>query len=295
MLALVCLPSYCYSESIKPYYGYTPNAAATGHTWGMQGILPTVPGVDINGVIYSYTPRKNLEDDMKVHIQNENALIPGEYIFRETDDWSGKPGDQEIRKVIPFAGIHRSFWGDGEIAVEGQGEVTDANVVYMYKVTPCYDPQFDPNCPGYEVQVPEVPEVDYEIYDAVSAGDANQDQWDPNDELYEDEEELTDEEKAELEAEEERDRRDRLEKALAAADNSALFANALAASQVLETMMLAKNLNSYYNASIPGGSYNDTITLIDSKLPENQRGLRNGLAQQLLHNEMVDMQYKNKR
>jgi len=30
----------------------------------------------------------------------------------------------------------------------------------------------------------------------------------------------------------------------------------------------------------------------DKKVPENQRGLRNGLAQQLLHEKMVEQQYE---
>ena len=34
----------------------------------------------------------------------------------------------------------------------------------MYKVDPCYNPQFDPNCPGYEVPMPVIPDI--EIYDA---------------------------------------------------------------------------------------------------------------------------------
>ena len=50
---LVYLPSYSYSESISPYFGTTPNAAAGGHTWSMGTVLPTPPGLDINGVIYS--------------------------------------------------------------------------------------------------------------------------------------------------------------------------------------------------------------------------------------------------
>ena len=287
----VLLPSYCYSDSIAPYYGTTGNAAANGYVWGMDSVLPSgIPGLDINTVIYRYTPLKETADDMKVHVQNEHANGNG-YIFRETDDWSGKAGGVEIRKVIPVTPSNRSLWGDGSIEVEGQGEIEDANVIYGYKVNPCYDPQFDPNCPGYQVQVPEIPEVDYNIYDAAANGDASQDQWDPNNELYEDEEELSEEELAELEAEEEKDSKERLEKALAAADNSALFANALAVSQMIDTINAAVNMSSYYNATIPGGNYSESIVLVDKKLPENKRGLRNGLAQQLLHQKMIDMQY----
>lgn len=47
-----------------------------------------------------------------------------------------------------------------------------------------------------------------------------------------------------------------------------------------------------YGGSITGGYYPDTVTYQDKQLPENNRGLRNGLAQQLLHQQMVDMQYE---
>ena len=293
MLVGLCWASSSSSESITPYYGYTGNAAADNALrWSMDNVLPTPPGLDIQNVIYSYNIRKNLEDSVTVNIQNENANGTG-YIFRETDEW--RPGSQdntEIRKVIGVGNIHRSLWGDGSIDVQGPGSVENASVIYTYRVDPCYDPQFDPNCPGYEIPYIEPPKVDYEIYDASANGDANQEQY-SDDELYSDEEELSEEEKKKLEEEEEKDRKERLEKALAEADNSALFAQALAASQIIDAINSAMNMGSYYAANIPGGSYNDNVVLVDKQLPDSKSGLRNGLAQQLLHQQMVDMQYSN--
>jgi hypothetical protein len=290
-VALVLLPGYSYSDSIAPYYGQTGNAAGNGLNWTMGDVLPTPPGLDINAVIYNYTIRKQTEDSVTVHVQNENANGTG-YIFRETDEW--KPGSldgTQINKVVGVGTVHRDLWGDGSIVTEGNGSVEDPTVVYTYRVDPCYDPQFDPNCPGYKVPVPNVPEVDYEIYDA-TAGDADQAQYNPDDELYEDEEGLSDEEKAKQEEEEEKDSKERLEKALAAADNSAMFAQALAQSQVLDQMNLITNMNAYYAATIPGGTYAESVTLVDKQLPDNKQGLRNNRAQQLLHQQMVDEQYK---
>ena len=57
----------------------------------MQNILPQQAGLTVGNVIYRYTAVKNIDDDMLVHVQNENALGTG-YIFRETDDWSGLEG-----------------------------------------------------------------------------------------------------------------------------------------------------------------------------------------------------------
>ena len=294
LAALVCWAGYSYSESIAPYYGVTPNAAAEAHTWSMDNVLPSgVPGLDINLIIYSYTPQKETADDMVVHIQNENASGTG-YIFRESDDWSGAPGGTAIRKAVPVLPTNRSQWGNGSIEVEGTGTVEDAFVFYNYRVDPCYDPQFNPNCPGYvQPQPPEIETVDVDslydpledsaVTDALVSTDADQ---------YEDDEELSEEEKKKKEEEEEKDSKERLEKALAAADSTLLFAEAFAQDQLLQSMNMAINMNNYYAASIDGGTYKESITLVDTQLPENKQGLRNGFAQQLLHEKMVEMQYK---
>jgi hypothetical protein len=298
LVVLVSWVPYCYSDSITPYYGQTGNAAANGLTWSMSNILPTPPGLDINAVIYNYTINKQVDDSVTVHVQNEKANGTG-YIFRETDEWRpGSLGGTQINKAVPVVPTNRELWGDGSIVTEGDGYVTEPRVVYSYKVNPCYDPQYDPNCPGYEVPVPDVPEVSYEIYDAT------QDMFDSNAVCVEgdtssqcqanresDDESETDEEKAEREEEEEKDSKERLEKALAAADNSAMFSQALAQSRVLDQMNLTTNMNTYYAATIPGGTYAESVTLVDKQLPDNKQGLRNNMAQQKLHQEMVDAQY----
>lgn len=295
VLAALCWASSSYSESITPYYGQTGNAAASGNTWDMDSVFPLgVPGLEVDIVIYNYRILKELEDSVNVHVQNENATGEG-YIFRETDEW--KPGSlsgTEINKAVPvIPGIPRQAWGTGSIEVEGNGSVEDANVIYNYRVDPCYDPQSNPNCPGYQVVVPDIPEVDLaSLYDVTDDENVSIDRK-IDDELIDSEEEnkKSEEELAEEEAEEEKDRKERLEAALAEANNSALFAEALAAAQILESINAATNMNSYYAQSIPGGAYQDTITLPDRDIPENRRGLRNGLAQQLLHEKMIEMQY----
>lgn len=254
----------------------------------MGNVLPDPPGLDIQNVIYSYRIQKETGDWVTVHVQNKNANGTG-YLFRETDDWlPGSLSGTEINKVVPVGNLHRDLWGDGSIEVEGPGSVTDANVVYTYRVDPCYNPQYDPNCPGYETPMPVIPVVDYEIYDAVGNGDSTQDEWDPNEE-YEDEEQLTDEELAEQEAEEEKDRKERLEKALFEAGRAQLFAEAFAMASLKDAQQIS--LDSYQNKTIQGGSYNDSVVLRDTQLPDSKSGLRNGLAQQLLHQQMVDAQY----
>lgn len=294
LVVWVFWPSYCYSESIAPYPGQTGNAASNGHQWVMKNILPDVAGLDINAVIYNYTIQKKTEDTTTVHIQNENASGSG-YIFRETDEWRpGSLGGTIINKVVQVhPGIPRAAWGDGSIAVEGNGSVTDANVSYNYRVDPCFDPQFDPNCPGYvepKLDI-EIPTVDLTtLYDATK--DENVDL--SNEELVliqENDDQLEKEKEKEKEEAEEKLRKYRLEKALSATDASALFAENQLIRQMNEIANLAV-IAQGYNKTISGGTYEETIQLVDSKLPDNGTGLRNNLAQQRLHNELVDMQYK---
>ena len=288
LLVLVCLPSYCYSESVVPYYGYTGNAITDQSLrWSMPSVLPDPAGLDIQNVIYSYRIQKETGDFVSVYVQNENANGTG-YIFRERDDWlPGSLTGTQINKAVPVGNLPRALWGPGSIEVDGVGGVYDASVVYTYKVTPCFDPQFDPNCPGYTTPVPDIYEVDLnDLYDATK--DENIDLERQAEIEYEELQEDIEREKKE--AEEEKKRKYRLEKAMSTADLSALFAeNQRIAS--MNSIIQTAVAGAYIVKSIPGGTYNDTVTLVDSKILDSQSGLRNGFAQQLLHQEMVDMQY----
>ena len=255
----------------------------------MPDVLPDPPGLDIDTVIYNYRIRKATEDQVDVYVGNETANGTG-YIFREHDEW--RPGSldgTEINKVIGVGGINRELWGDGFIDVQGNGSVEDPNLIYTYRVDPCYDPQFDPNCPGYEIPQVEVPEIDLStIYDATEEVTVE-----PVDLalLQSENQGLSEEELKKKEEEEKEERRRRLEAALSSTGAALEFANAFAAGQIIETMNSATDVNVYYNSSIPGGSYSDTIQLADKQLPDNKRGLRNNLAQQRLHQQMIDEQY----
>ena len=108
-----------------------------------------------------------------------------------------------------------------------------------------------------------------------------------NPELYEEEE--VDET---IESDKEKANRDNFEKGLAASQNALTLANSISQDRILSAMNTSVNMYPYYATSINGGVYKETTDLKDSDLPDNPRGLRNGLAQQLLHEEMVDEQYK---
>lgn len=289
LVALACLPSYCYSESITPYYGTTGNAAADNALrWSMGNVLPEPPGVEVNGVFYSYTPEKVTEDDFKVTVGNKN--VNGDDIWSDTEDWSGNPGGIEVRKVIGLPNVPKEIWGDGYIETEGTGTVNNPTVIYSYKVDPCYDPQYDPNCPGYQVPTPPIVEVSIDFYDATQDENVNLNSDENKEEVYEEDKVA---EKEDDEDEEKEKKEMRLEAALSAVDNSELFAQSLAQSQILAQINAVVNMTSYTAANIPGGIYKEDVKLIDTKIDDNKQGLRNGLAQQILHEEMVSMQYNN--
>ena len=269
-LSLAVWASSCYSEYT---YGLTSNAAGAGLSWDMTSVLPKEAGLSVSGVIYQYTPVKNTADPMLVHVQNLNARGEG-YIFRSTDDWTGRPGGYTINKLVPVDNIPISYWGKGSIAVEGAGSVTNANVVYTYRIDPCFDPQSSPSCPGYKPVIPEAPTVSYSALDdeAVKLATAKR--------------------REETEYKAEIRRQAAKEEARRNEESAMAMANGVTQTQLLQAINAATNLTSYYSLAINGGVYRDTLTLVDSKLSENRQGLRNGLAQQLLHNRMVDQQYE---
>lgn len=287
LVLAACLPFYSYSDGLKPYYGYTGNAAADNALrWSMRNVLPTPPGLDIQNVIYSYRIRKETADLVSVDVQNANASGTG-FIFKSTDDW--KPGSlsgTQINKVVGVGSVPRQLWGDGSIEVRGPGSVYETNVVYTYKVNPCYDPQFNPGCPGYKPQMPNISEFDVStIYDGTK--DARQD----NITIEQDKENLENNEEDKEEALEEIKRKYRLEKAMSVIDKNALVAESSRLDLIAASASAAFERQGYYSAVIPGGVYKDSVILVDKKLPDARAGLRNGLAQQLLHQKMVDMQF----
>ena len=277
MLSLVLLPSYSYSE---PYtYGATSNAASNALSWAMDSILPSIGGVDINGLLYRYTTVKDPDADMKVHVGNHNASGDG-YTFRETDDWSGVPGNT-IVKSFPLSNIPASQWGTGFVEVEGEGTVKDAVVIYNYRLDKCYDPQSDPTCAGYIKPMPEIPEV--VVYDALE-DDAVVDTLEADEFKYDEDGEL-------ILDEEEEEEETRIEMGLTASANALTLFKAQNQSDIILAINKQTNINMYYNAKINGGTLNDAAGLKDGTIPDNKKALRNNLAQQVLHEKMVDMQY----
>ena len=277
-LCLVAYSSYSHSD---PYsYGASGNAASGGLSWGMGNVFPNSTGLDINGLIYRYSTVKNPEDDMKVHIGNLNPNGDG-YTFRETDDWSGVPGNT-ITKSFTFNNIPFELWGRGSIEVEGKGEVKNPYVIYNYRIDECFDPQLNPSCPGYKKPMPVIPEV--EVYNALE-DNAVVDALDTEDDFK------YDEDGNRIEDEEEEEKPSRIELGLASSKNALTLVKVQSQSDIITQMNNQTNIAMYYNAKINGGEYKDKHTLSDKQMPDNKMALRNTLSQQILHEKMIDMQY----
>lgn len=276
--------SYSYSETFTT--GVSGNAAANGLSWNMGEVFPSQGGLVVNGVIYTYRVEKEVEDPLKVHVQNENALGEG-YIFRETDDWSGLPGTR-INKLVRLDNIPQQYFGDGSIETEGIGSVSDPSVVYTYKIDECYNPLSDPSCPGYMnalyAWLKENGFLDREL----QPGDPFYDEWVQaalnRKTNLEDEEE-----KAELKEEENEDEDPGI-KALNQNVTIEKFVNGADQNAMIAQMSMIPNFESYYNVNIQGGVYNETIVLQDSTLPDNGRAM-SSLASDAKHNDMVRSQY----
>ena len=227
------------------------------------GVAP-VPGLDISGVIYRYTAVKERPDDFTVSVQNANA-IDGGYIFRETDDWSGKSG-QTIVKSVPVGYIPIKYWGDGEIVTTGQGSVVDPQVVYTYRfIEP--EPEVQPTLPTFNP------------YNALEDDAVQQATAETDRELYEDDE-------VEKDKDEEEDKD--MEKALAALQSGLEMANGQSG------MIAAMNpltMQAYYAATIPGGAYKETVILQGGEIRDNKRAFRS-MANDKLHTKMVEEQWK---
>ena len=273
---MLAYSSSCYSEEI-----FGSSTPVTGYNWVMTNILPQQAGLTVNNVIYRYTTEKITEDPFTVAIQNEDA-VNGGYIFREVDDWTGLPGNT-INKLVSVGGIPIERWGDGSIETTGFGTVKNSSVVYTYQYDPCFDPQSNPECPGYiDQSIVNVPVE--EFYDPL------------NDTLIQEEldkkADLKDEEQEELDRKRvaEQKKKERLEVALGAVNSAAMTAEAESKAAELFAMSMVPQT---YITEIKGGTYEETVQYVQKPLQDNRKGRRVGLAQQLLHEEMVQSQFEN--
>jgi len=273
-----------YSSSIQAYsFGYTPNVAINGLQWSMT---PTylgadgIGGMDVSGVTYKYTPIKNKNDNYVVTLENDK--VGGGYVFQDVQDWSQREGGTEVRRTIALPYTPIAVFGDGRLKQEGTGSIENADVRYIYRFDPCFDPQSDPNCPGYKKPkpppLPDIPDYDALQDESVAIAQAETDK------------KLLDDEQAEKEEEEEEEE-ESLEFMLADVENALTIANEIAQSVILQQLNNVTNLTNYYVSTIPDNYYPDAVALQGGTIVDNRRALRS-LSQDARMNEMIEEQYK---
>lgn len=274
---------YCCYSHTEIVNGTTTNAAGGGTTWHMPVVLPAATGLTVDGVIYQYTTVKNTADPMVVNVQNLNAVNPG-YIFRSQDDWSGKPGNS-IFKVVPVDNIPAKYWGEGSITVDGIGQVTNQSVVYKYRYDTCADPLSSPSCPGYAQAVlngltlkaaePVDPLSNQFVKDSLQSKPLPEDE----------------DNKKDLSVKKEKEKKSEKEPADKKAIVNAILSAADAQKAAKFEMM--NNIPGFdaYSINIAGGVYNEVLRYPEKKLPDSKKARSLGLAQERLHNAMVDSQY----
>jgi len=281
----VFLPSYSAADTV---YGVTNNAVNDGLTWSPVDVLPdfSSPNVSlqVNGVTYYYVMSKDPAADATVYVRNEDA-INGGYVFEEVDDWSGLPGNS-ILKNFRFDGIPGEQWGNGSITVDGDGTVSDASVIYLYRMDVdetniiCTNPLADPNCPGF--------------LDALYKYLEGLEYVDPEDEFYEYWLEMqegrqieNENEKVEIVEDEEED----LEKSMQTDPDVGGFIDGFIQQGLLQQLANDPLIQPYYEVDYPEVLvYEDTLQLEDTSLPDNNRALRQ-LASDAKHYSMVRSQY----
>jgi hypothetical protein len=233
--------------------------------------VPSVQGVDINGVFYRYTVTKDANDPYTVSIQNQAADQSG-YIFRSTDDWSGGSGGT-IQKFVPVPYSPLGDWGEGSIDEVGLGTLTDPTVLYSYRYDPSAAQQDIPELPPNPLPLPYDAMADSAVMDALKPTDPD---------LYEDDESKNSEKEEEDDG--------RLEAALAAQENALTLASGISQGALVKAMNTATNMNSYYALQMNGGKYREVVVLKDKNIPDNRRAFRS-LGQDKLHTKMVNQQY----
>ena len=287
LVACLFLPSSSFSD-IPVIPGVSNNAAANGLGWSMGTVVPQNSGITITGMLYQYTVNKEKADDLTVTIRNEDTQygidpeIVNPYVFSYTDDWSGRD-PETIRKIVNGMRISGLRFGDGEIVTDGTGTVSDPEVRYLYNFDPCYDPLYDPTCPGYD--------------EAVLAWALQYVKWediDINDPYYlkEVQDVLNQEAEAvetinnDEEPEEETDKKmNELASDSGFAEYSAINNN------IYSNLTRINIIESYYGIDIPGNEYQDNAFYEASEMSDNATAMRS-LAQDNVHKQMVRSQYE---
>ena len=256
-------------------------------TWDMTKVLPPDAGLEVQGIFHKYTITKESSADATVSIVNKNVNGSGN-IYERHDNWDQLPSNTKIGFDVVTPSLGKR-WGKGSIGVTGEATLSDVIVAYNYRFDPCFIPLSDPSCPDY----------DSALYQYLLDNDLINNEPDVNDPFYDEwvqfqlerKAEEQEEEQAEKEKQEEEEQEElKMERALSVAGAAEQIANPMQQLAMMQQLASTGTLDSYYGATIEGGTYEDTIELKDTEIKDNYKALRN-LAQDKLHRTIVRSQY----
>lgn len=249
----------------------------------MTNVLPQQAGLQVNSVFYRYRTVKETEDEMIVYVENKDAVNDG-FVFQSVDNWTGMPGNS-INKLVSTGGVPIDRWGDGSIRWTGKGEVLDPSVAYTYQYDPCFDPQSDPTCPGYKVEIPDI----YQPVVFDNTDEFLQNEIDRKMTLNDEDEEERNRQNAEEKEEEENEEEVDLEQMFGIINESLQPGVDAAKMNLLTTM---QSFSTMYYQQLPDTKYDETVVLDGGKLPRNRRNNLMLFSQQKLHNDLIKLQYQ---
>jgi len=252
----------------------------------MINVLPPEAGLKVQGVYHKYTINKEASSDAIVSITNKNLKGAGN-IYERHDSWNQLPGNTKIGFDLVRPSLGTS-WGEGNIGVTGDATLSDVTIAYNYKFDPCFIPLADPSCPDFKDALYKYLLDNNLLNNEPAIDDPYYNEWvqyqlDIKAEEKE-KEDLAAKEKEEIEEEQS------IEKALSIAGAAEKIANPMKQLAMMQQMASVGTLDVYYGATIEGGIYEDTLTLEDNVILDNNKALRN-LAQDTLHRTLVRSQY----
>tara|TARA_R110002020_G_scaffold127739_3_gene286460 strand:- start:426 stop:1184 length:759 start_codon:yes stop_codon:yes gene_type:complete len=250
----------------------------------MNNLLPSQTGLTIEGVFHRYTITKDPTTNSIVSITNKK-IGSDEYIYEYVDDWNKIPGGTKVTYDAVPSKLGNLF-GDGEIKVTGDGSLSDVTILYHYKFDPCHTPLSDPTCPDFKDALYQYL-LDNNLLDSPNVDDPFYDQWV---QIQLDEQAEAEEQKALETKEEEESEELSVEEILSVAGAAEEIADPLQQMEMMAQIAAIGKLESYYNITMDGGVYKDTLKIDGGDIKDNLRGLRN-LAQDSVHRSIVRSQY----
>jgi hypothetical protein len=252
----------------------------------MRLVLPPEAGLTVSGVFHKYTITKDATKNATVTITNKH--IDGDSnIYKYSDNWDGIEGNTKVKydPIIPTLG---TLFGDGEIKVDGDGTLSDVVVHYQYRYDTCFNPLTDPECPEFEAAMLKYL-LDNNLLDTEpTIDDPFYDQWVQF--QLEQKAEAAEEEPTEETEEEEVEEELSIEDVLSITTTAEGLVDPEQQLAMLENLIGTNKLDAYSKMTIDGGSFEETITLEDGILHDNNRAFKN-LITDKAHNKMVRSQY----